>query len=272
MLLPKQAKGEGNNEPRLRLPPVELKQLPLKEALRQVLIERAGSLRQAYAAMDVDKSGEVDVQEFDLGLRALRIFGSPLHEFHSVQSLFDSLDEGHGVLSLQDILDYIPTTRPFSEATDTRALWVDYHNKASAQRSQLARRPCWDIAELPADLAPEKACREAVSPLAAGAGFPEEQSALALHRRRELRRQFREAIGVSEGAKRRQLVRGAVQAEASLLQAASEQWKIQGQRERIEDAIRGCGRARHALVDMQRMMAGLAPNDFKELREALMLK
>lgn len=271
--LPGVGTSEGSSSRQRLAAPVELSQLPLIEALRQLLIEKAGSLRKAYSAMDVSQHGEVDVTDFECGLRTLRIFGSPLAEFPTLQSLFERLDEGGtGVISLQEVLGYIPLRKPIDKAKDTCFLWADYHNKASAQRSELARPPCWRVAELsPDSVAQEQVGREAA---AAPAGSPESKSIQA-NRRRELRRQLHDAQN-AKSAQKKAAPRLSVSSEAEEEINPVEQWaavehrKILGQRGRIEDAIRGCSRARHALVDMQRMMVGLSSERVsKELRDAL---
>jgi len=78
--------------------------LPVKEALRAALNETAGSLRQAFKIMDRDGSGELNLEEFEAGLKT-----SGINTFDflnmSVAEVFQTLDDdSSGIVSMSELL------------------------------------------------------------------------------------------------------------------------------------------------------------------------
>lgn len=250
--------------------------LPAAEALRQVLIGRAGSLRQAYEAMDVRRTGEVDLRDFELGLLDLRVYGSPLVEFADVHELFHALvrEGAGGTLSLEDLLGYVPL-EPQGHP-DTRTMWLNYHNKASTHQSRLTRAPRWRaLPGRPAMPNDQMPCVDRVLegvPVRRCTDWAVAQSA-HVQRRRDLRKIIREARDYIQMDEKRELVGGLVAVEERQAYLANEQRKVARSKHRIEGAIRDCSRARQELVGMQRKMVSVAsggdPNDSKRPAKAM---
>jgi len=145
--------------------------------------------------------------------------------------------------------------------TSTRAIWVDYANKVSTQRPRLDRNPRWmpESAAASADRIGD--CEDWDVHLAKNS-----------QKRRDLRRQFREdRQGISTDQKR-ELIPGLVAPEEASRHMEMEQRKMEGHRHRIQEAIKGCGKARLDLVEMQRKMAGLAPQETEAKRVMHFLK
>merc|ERR1712023_193367 len=100
--------------------------------------------------MSLNKNGVVNSFEFEKGLQRAGLYGSPLEGYRSAMQLFDELPpkykafdpvSGTTILKLQDLLGYVPLVQ--SPVSDTRSDWISYNNKASAQKSHLARKPLW---------------------------------------------------------------------------------------------------------------------------------
>jgi len=230
-------------EPRISLLQEELRNLPVAEALRQILIERTGSLKFAYRAMDVNGSGVVNPDEFGKGLLKAGIFGSPMVGFRNVSDIFRQIDKPrNGLLSLQEFLGYVPyDNKKHKRDRDTRAQWINYNNKTAAGRSRLARKPKW------------KADRIA----------PDEDFHSADHTRakKELKLQLLDARkrGGLKMEEKRRLVRGLVSDEERDREWQQEYRKMNEQNERIGEAIHSCSNARSELVALQKAMVQLSP-------------
>jgi len=140
----------------------------------------------------------------------------------------------------------------------TRALWGDYARKVSTQLPRLERNPRWK---------PETA---AASVDGSGDGDDwEVQHSRSTQKRRDLRRQFREdRQGISTDQKR-ELIPGLVAPGEASRHLEMEQRKMEGHRQRIHEAIKGCSKARLDLVEMQRKMAGLAPQEHPEAKHVM---
>lgn len=222
----------------------ELRNLPVAEALRQILIERTGSLKQAYKAMDVNGGGVVNPVEFEQGLLKARVFGSPLVGYRDAHELFRGIDQSrHGVLSLQEFLGYMPMIVKKTRCRDTRAQWISYNNQTSAQKSRLVRQPCWKL-----------------SSVDRGDNDAEPDYQFAQRQRRELRNQL---LGNQRGGlkmeEKRRLVKGLVAHEDRDDELQQHYRKMTEQTERIGNAIHSCSRARSELVSLQQAMVQLSP-------------
>lgn len=245
---------------------LELQLLPPEEILRQVLIERAGSLARAYHVMDVNRTGQVDLFAFEEGLRQLRIHSSPVAECVTFDKLFELFSKGKRSISLETLLGFIPAGEHQRKLEAlTQAMWRDYHNKASAQRSRLARPPRWRAADgdpaSPSGMggSGEKVQESGLPPSAQHLDW-EQMQHLLKQKHQHLRQQFREVgdRGPSGSELKRGLISGLVAPEEAPEMWEKEQRKMTVNRQRIEDAIRGCSRARQELADMRAMMASLA--------------
>lgn len=224
----------------------DLRKLPDSEALRQILIERAGTLKQAYKAMDVNGTGDASPSEFEEGLRRAGIFGSPLVGYRDAADLFRGIDKAqNGVLSLQEFLGYVPM-KP-TRTRDTRALWNNYSNKTSAQKSRLARKPRWKPDRILPDHETER-----------------------VRQRRELKHQLVDARkrGCLKMEEKRRLVRGLVSDEERDRDRHLEYQKMNKQHERIGDAIHSCAQARSELVALQQAMVQLSPETHRRTKFA----
>jgi len=231
--------------PRVSMKQEELGSLPVAEALRQVLIEQTGSLKQAYKAMDINGGGVVDRSEFEKGLKRAKIFGSPLVGFRTASDLFRGIDKSQtGSLSLQEFLGYIPFKKGRREngekgrQRDTHAQWANYSNKTSAQKSRMARKPRWHADTLLPDPVPDH-----------------------IRKRKEMREILRDARtrgNVSKEEKRR-LVKGLVSDEDRDEDRLQEFRKMTEMQVRISDSIHSCSRARSELKALQQAMTQLSP-------------
>lgn len=228
--------------PRASMKQEELGSLPIAEALRQVLIEQVGSLKQAYKAMDINGGGVVNRVEFEKGLLRAKIFGSPLVGYRTASDLFRGIDKSQqGSLSLQEFLGYIPFKkgREKGRERDTHAQWMNYNNKTSAQKSRMARKPRWHSPNI---LLPD----------------PEPDH---IRKRKELRGILRDARtrgNVSKEEKLR-LVKGLVSDEDRDEDRLHEFRKMSEMSVRISDSIHSCSRARSELKALQQAMTQLSP-------------
>eukprot|EP00930_Biecheleria_cincta_P003321 TRINITY_DN104249_c0_g1_i1.p1 TRINITY_DN104249_c0_g1~~TRINITY_DN104249_c0_g1_i1.p1 ORF type:complete len:365 (-),score=91.53 TRINITY_DN104249_c0_g1_i1:177-1271(-) len=160
-----------------------------------------------------------------------------------------------------EMLDFNQQPELQDRRVSTRAIWVDYANKVSTQRPRLDRNPRW---------MPESAA--AAGELIGDGADWEVHLARNTQKRRDLRRQFREdRQGISTDQKR-ELIPGLVAPEEASRHLEMEQRKMEGHRQRIQDAIKGCSKARLDLVEMQRKMAGLAPQETEAKRAMNFLK
>jgi len=234
----------SHSPPRLRED--ELKQLPVNEALKHVLIRAAGSLRQAYHAMDVGKTGAVNREQFELGLARLHVRGSRIAGFGDPSALFRILDyRGRGELPLSELLGYFPVKK-HQKFKDTGVMFCDYANKAAAQRSRLARAPRWR-----AGSGDEDDEGEYPKPWGADPDAWEQQ-------RRDLRRRLRDLKGEMPMQGKRAMVAGLVAPENYAEMRKKERNASLIQQRRIKGAIGACSRARSDLVGLQQAMRMVA--------------
>lgn len=237
----------------------DLRDVPLAEALKQILMEKTGSLKQAYKMLDINRVGVVNCVEFEKGLQRAGVYGSPLDGYRNAAHLFQELDPHRlGSVKLQDLLGYVPFVR--HPVSDTRSDWITYNNKASAQKSHLARKPRWK--------------NWALEP----SQDYQELDHLKEHRalRKQLVDERQKNHGLNRMEEKRKLVRGLVADHDRLREWHHEQRKMTEQQERIGVAIHDCGKARSELIALQREMAQLAPEThrrptFKHLRSQLSL-
>lgn len=249
---------EKDQLPHIGLMQDDLRDVPLAEALKQILIENTGSLKQAYKMMDINRDGIVNCFEFEKGLHRAGVYGSPLEGYRNEAHLFQSLDKNHhGSVKLQDLLGYVPVVR--HPVPDTRSDWISYNNKASAQKSHLARKPRWN------------------RPLGVCSEHPEVDH---LQEHRALKRQLvderQRGRGLLRMEEKRKLVRGLVADEDRFREWQHQHKRMTEQQERIGVAIHDCGKARSELVALQRAMTQLTPEThrrptFKILRSQLSL-
>jgi hypothetical protein len=216
--------------------------------MKQVLIQRAGSLRQAYAALDVNGSGRVDLLEFEKGLGSLKVYACPVGDFLSLERLFQHLAKGKQELLLQEFLGYLPIDKTSgSKGADTRTQWRNYHNKTSVLPSKLTRKPAWDPRRLQKPLTNDdiEGC------------FMDSESARR-KRKNDLRQQFRDLRSNMQMNEKRGLVRCLVPQEEAGDRIAVEHRKAVQSGHRIGNAMRDCTKSRQRLVDMQRVMCHLS--------------
>eukprot|EP00747_Dinoflagellata_sp_TGD_P166116 gnl/TRDRNA2_/TRDRNA2_188401_c0_seq1.p1 gnl/TRDRNA2_/TRDRNA2_188401_c0~~gnl/TRDRNA2_/TRDRNA2_188401_c0_seq1.p1 ORF type:complete len:502 (-),score=64.36 gnl/TRDRNA2_/TRDRNA2_188401_c0_seq1:31-1536(-) len=147
------AVGEMGSVLGMRLQAKELERLPPAVALRQVLIECAGSLLKAYRVMDINKSGKVTFNDFKCGLQMVGAFRSPLFNVWAPDMIWQALLEEagschHDMLELEEVLGFVPPRHDHTHddvfhPCDTNSMWVQYTNATSAMRNSLAREPRW---------------------------------------------------------------------------------------------------------------------------------
>lgn len=228
----------------------ELKQLDDIEAFRHIVIQRAGSLKQAYKMMDVNKDGQVNLEQFESGLAKLGIRGSPIVGRRSIRELFNHFSKRHPEISLQDLLGYVPVNAAARRGVqDTRTMWLNYHNKTSALRTQLARVPKWNLAHHAENWYGENAVPED------NPAFDQSRHA---HSHKELRAQLRDARQRSDNAvDKRDLVKGLVAPEAAPDHWAEQMRNVERHGQRIRGAMKDCAKARHELINMQKEMQSI---------------
>eukprot|EP00927_Polykrikos_kofoidii_P041090 TRINITY_DN35017_c0_g1_i1.p1 TRINITY_DN35017_c0_g1~~TRINITY_DN35017_c0_g1_i1.p1 ORF type:complete len:374 (-),score=50.39 TRINITY_DN35017_c0_g1_i1:260-1381(-) len=228
------------------------------DAMRHELMQRTGSLKQAYAALDVHKTGRVNLSDFQAVLNSFDIDVSSFCAFSCFEALFEALAKGAAELSVQQLLGYVPIGNTRKMLSDTGTDWFEYHNKTSALR-KVARQPAWRSKgrgktgdrlitsddELPFGMS----SREMPTSV--------DGKSARMRRRRDLREQFREERFNMQSDEKRELVGGFVSHEEASEHWQNENRKLVIKRNRIEGAIRDCSKSRMALVDMQRMMSHL---------------
>lgn len=240
--------------PNAHLDPEGLQRLPVAEALRQVLIDKANGMRTAFSRMDLNGNGKLQFQDFEIGMHGLGIFVSPLPQCPSMKEIWAALDKDENDrLSLHDLLGYLPNDR----LGETCSLWSKYHNTTSSSPSTLARLPGWR--NTMTKILP-KGTETSVE------SFPRPADIKA---RKELRTRLREGRNAG-GTFQRKLVSGIIP-EADLHQARAlekreqERWK-----RRVEGHIRECGKARLELAEVHRQLAAVAkPALYMEHHEVL---
>lgn len=231
----------------------ELKQLPTNEALKHVLIQAAGSLKQAYHIMDVSRTGFVSRDEFEVGLRRLNVRGARIAGFGDASSLYRLLDQrNQGQVALQDLLGYYPIA-PSRSFRDTGMQFFDYANQAAAQRSRLARAPLWKQSFPDDDAEGGSAAMRMLGE------DPDEWE----QRRRDLRRKLRETKGNPPACGKRAFVAGLVDPESYAEQKSKERNQAIMQEKRIKGALGGMSRARSDLVGLQQAMKLINPPERK---------
>jgi len=235
-----------------------LRQLPTNEALKHTLIQAAGSLRQAYRAMDIAKTGTLNCEQFELGLKRLNIGGPRIAGFGDAPALFRILDfRGTGELSLSDLLGYFPVKKR-ERFKDTGVLVFDYANKASAQRSRLARAPRWQMGS-PGESRQMR--RRGIGTSDDEAEFPRPWGSdpdAYEQQRRDLRRRLVDTKGDLPMHGKRAMVAGLVAPENYAEVRMREKNAAIVQQRRIKDAIGACSRARSDLVGLTQAMRQVA--------------
>eukprot|EP00931_Biecheleriopsis_adriatica_P089645 TRINITY_DN63736_c0_g1_i1.p1 TRINITY_DN63736_c0_g1~~TRINITY_DN63736_c0_g1_i1.p1 ORF type:complete len:502 (+),score=94.35 TRINITY_DN63736_c0_g1_i1:74-1507(+) len=242
------------------------------ENLRQALITSTGGLKQAYRALDVKKTGKVDAETLNMALEDIRFQHPHVHALPSVRAVFEAMQEDRrGMLSLQKLLNFSPLspTDPSKDGirqrrlVDTHALWNEYSRKSSAQPVTLERQPRWG--PLPTAEHDEPSSQN-------DAGMLWDMQLEAKKRRKDLRKQFREDRQGIKAEQKRELIQGLVPLEETNRHVEQEQRKFEGHRQRIQEAIKGCSKARFDLIEMQRQMAVLNPEDVNNCQVAVAMK
>lgn len=233
------------------LPIEELRQMPAVEAIRQALIFRAGSLKEAYTRMDVNTSGSVSLNEFQSGLQSLRIDWLSVTG-KAVNVLFRELDaDQSGELSLEELLGYIPEDD--QDFRDTRTLWAQYFNKTSASKTCLGRHPKWGSDKN----ITSKSLEDMMKPL--------EDQREQMRYKDEVKRHFKELSkqGPSpsrfKGFSKRDLLGDPKMRGCSDVEDVEKVKKeeLEGIREtvrKVQVFMRDCGRSRKQIVDLQKSM------------------
>ncbi|KAF4692288.1 hypothetical protein FOZ60_013820 [Perkinsus olseni] len=136
---------------RKTLPVADLRELGPVKALREALIIRSGSLKDAFRALDGNGNGEVGFSEFETGLRSLRIDTQRIASI-DVRSLFKLLDVNRsGLLSLEEIFgdptvednDEEPWPQLVTEENLDR-LWMRYLKDTREMSKNSSRVPRWE--------------------------------------------------------------------------------------------------------------------------------
>jgi len=220
----------------------DLGKLPTAEAFRQVLIQHAGSLKQAYHVMGQGKRSTVDFDRFELGLSRLGVLPGALRGYCDNATLFRELDSsGTGCLSLRELLCYVPIKR--QDFSDTRTNLAEYANRAAASPSCLARAPRWKLG-----MPDEGGDHE--GPFSLLGSDPDDRE----RRRRDLRRKIREVGNDLPFDDKRAFVAGLVPPDQYADNRVRERNQAIILEKRIKGAMVGCTRARCELMGLQQAM------------------
>lgn len=199
----------------------------------------AGASR-AFEQLDVHRSGVLNFHDFQHAVETSDAGFEP----SLIVEVFGALAVD-GQLSIAKLLDLHPLERTkHMEKMDTQSLFKAYKHKSFGHRN-LNRQPRWHEAERRCEFH----------------GYQE-----TLRRRRDLRKQFREDRQGIKTEQKRELVQGIQPLESFSGFREQEQRNMEVHRQRIQDAIRGCSRARYNLVEIQKQMADLVA-DHDEERE-----
>eukprot|EP00929_Paragymnodinium_shiwhaense_P063554 TRINITY_DN31749_c0_g1_i1.p1 TRINITY_DN31749_c0_g1~~TRINITY_DN31749_c0_g1_i1.p1 ORF type:complete len:434 (-),score=82.06 TRINITY_DN31749_c0_g1_i1:261-1562(-) len=268
----------------------QLHRLPVAEALRQVLIQTAGSLQKAYEMMDVQGFGLVDFYCFRWGLEKLSIVNSPLKHIHGLENLYWQVvehlnvehpeDEKVDYIDLSELLGYVSFEECYLSRKDADVArgWAYYCSRTAGVPSMLARDPLWRM-DGPSSTGggPRVPRRNALSvrsqgneclqePREPAPGICEELAAS----RRKLRQRLREARGTGL-ATQRAMVGGLVSAQEHSAVIARDRQRNNKWNRRIEGHIRECSKARHELVEVQRKLEAVSrEGDDSEAEEEML--
>ncbi|CAE7662969.1 unnamed protein product, partial [Symbiodinium sp. CCMP2456] len=178
--------------------------------------------------------------------------GKPLP---TAASVFTAMSLGYDeAMSIPKLLEFNPAKqRSALRQMDTQALWKAYTKEKSAHTRSLDRGPRWK----------PNAKSERPLPPDSWAEHLE-----AVRRRRDLRKQFREDRQGIKAEQKRELILGVSPYESHIGMREQEHRNLEVHRQRIQNAIRGCSRARFNLVEIQKQMAGLV-KDNTEVSSAL---
>lgn len=199
----------------------------------------AGASR-AFEQLDVNRTGFLNFHDFQHAVETSDAGFEP----SLIVEVFGALAVD-GQLSIAKLLDLHPLERSnHMERMDTQSLFKAYKHKSFGHRN-LNRQPRWQEAERRCEFH----------------GYQE-----TLRRRRDLRKQFREDRQGIKTEQKRELVQGIQPLESFSGFREQEQRNMEVHRQRIQDAIRGCSRARYNLVEIQKQMADLVA-DHDEERE-----
>lgn len=249
-----------------------LKRLAPAEALRQVLLDRAGSLSHAFRKMNVkrDPLAEVTYVDFKAGLDCLGIFGrgSPIPHFARLDEVWEELCSGpcyvgDGKVSLQELLGYVPVRADSRERTllrsssgfdETTKQWFNYHNHASRVPSSMLREPRWRARKHASEarsMAPTHGRDRREPDWAATVQSSPEESRRLL---RQKLRMVRDGGAIAQ----RQVINGLT---GGSLQAPEDRERRQYNRERqarrLDSYIKDCAASRNELISLKNTMSSI---------------
>lgn len=228
------------------LPIEELRQMPAIEAIRQALMARSGGLKDAYAHMDINRSGSVSLNEFQSGMQSLRVDWNAITG-KNAQTLFREFDiDGNGELSLEELLGYIPEQE--FDGRDTQTMWFQYFNGTSASKSCLARNPRWDNTNV---------CNQSLDEVLKNVTAQLEWSKHKDAVKRHFKELERKGPSKMTGFSKRDLVGDPKMRSCTELEDVEKVKKEELERTRekirkIQNVMRDCGRSRKQIVDMQK--------------------
>ena len=134
----------ADSEFSVHLPVDELRQLPPDVALRQALLFRTGSLKEAVDLMDANGNRLISLSEFR---QCLGLLGIDTKEICGMESrdLFRFLDaNSSGYLSASEVVGYLETDDQ-NLLSETEKAWAEYANHSGAM--SINRSPRWKIGQ-----------------------------------------------------------------------------------------------------------------------------
>jgi len=205
-------------------------------------VEITGNLLEAYKALDAKGTASLDMATMTRVLEVLENRSG--RTLPTSAAIFDSLDEDpRGAVSISKLLEFNPLKQRTSlRQLDTQALWKAYSSKKSEHTRSLDRLPRW------------RPNAKSERPLPPDSWAEHLQ---AVRRKRDLRKQFREDRQGIKPEQKRELILGVAPPESYTGIREQEHRNLEVHRQRIQNAIRGCSRARFNLVEIHKQMAGL---------------
>mmetsp|Transcript_38447 Transcript_38447/g.99325 ORF Transcript_38447/g.99325 Transcript_38447/m.99325 type:complete len:407 (+) Transcript_38447:43-1263(+) len=235
----------------------ELDDVPFIHAMRQLVVERAGSVKQAYKLMDVGRRGVVDYREFEDALRRLALAKNPLFGGKMSRAggndhaeVFRSLDrKGSGELSLQAFLGYSPPGSygvGKAERTSGKGSPSRKSQKRRGSVRSVASSRCRSVSPVDSENDPDRRLEKL-----------EKAKLRAKLHKKQLREQFRDAGIRFPDVDKRSFIKELGTSNDSEKQLARERSRQIKSAQRMKQLITECSRPREELHDLRKAMQAI---------------
>jgi len=118
-----------------------------REEVREEMILKAGSAREAFSALDQNKSGRVSLNEFDGGMRSLGVKWEELTGYDKIRRLFQLFDhDKKGYVTFANLfpLDARESAPERMSTPEFWKYWCNQNKKLMASSSAAPRLSRWD--------------------------------------------------------------------------------------------------------------------------------